>query len=979
MKKFIAPVAIAFSLASMAGAALDDVAGIWQFDNNLNESGGGTALSAIDFVPAYTSATIGGEAATVLDLDPLGTTQTLAMANTTGANGGGGAAFTNNWTVVMDVNLEFIGTFQSLIQTDPNNLNDQDVFVRPNGQVDFGPNVSDAGAIAPDTWYRIAFTCGNDGNGGALACTAYIDGTQTTIGGVPQVGASGLDGVFSLDTVVNFFADESNETDDMLVNSIAFWGEALTASEVAALGAASAGGITIPENPKLCPADLACVTSIDPDTVVLTWTPGENLDATGVEILRDNVVIATLPLTAATHTDTPTVPPGATYTDFVYGLRVVGNDAGMCPALASEAQFYGGEIGDGSVLHLPLDSGNVDDISGLDNDGLITGTVTQGTGRISDAAVFDSAGNPIQSIRVEDGEGLNFGADIDFTVSVWVNSLGFVDDPGIISNKDWASGNNVGWIIAAAPDGHWQWNIGNGTGRRDYDGPAGQISDGAWHHLLVSHDRDGEAVLYFDGVEVARRDISGFGNLDTPLPIGVGNDGTLNYTTFPGSIDDPIIWRRTVTAGEVAKLHELGLANMTISHAGPPKICPSALVATLDSRDPYTVILNWSGSQNLDSTGIEVLLGGTVLATLAPDATSYIDMPAVAADSYIDLEYSIRMVGGDDSADCPEVTSTLSFYSGQLIDDVVLYLPLEGDSTDFSGRSNNGTIFGAPTFDIGLIGTAATFTDPSDPHQYIDVGSPEDLNFGTATDFSVSVWVNNIGGFPNNSDLGGSNDDPAIVSNKDWNSGNNAGWVISAGGNGRWQWNIGDGGGRADYDGPANQIDDGNWHHLCVTHDRDGVATLYYDGNQVATRDISGIGDINSALPTAVATDGTFGSVWANWFPGSIDEVIIWRRVVTGDEVASLFTNGSAGQPLLDTTVDARITQIVRDPDSGTTTLTFDAPIGSEYIVAGSNDLASWGEVTDDAIGIGVGSTVMFNDTDADGKSRRFYRLELIE
>lgn len=225
----------------------------------------------------------------------------------------------------------------------------------------------------------------------------------------------------------------------------------------------------------------------------------------------------------------------------------------------------------------------------------------------------------------------------------------------------------------------------------------------------------------------------------------------------------------------------------------------------------------------------------------------------------------------------------------------VLFLPLDGDATDTSSASNDGTVIGSPVYTTGQDAQALELLDTASPHQYVDLGNPSSLQFGTTQDFSVAVWVNNLGGFSNNTAVGGSHDDPAIMSNKDWNTGTNTGWVIAGGANGRWQWNIGDGASRVDYDGPAGEINDGNWHLLVVSHDRAGNATLYYDGTEVATRDISAIGDITSGLPTAIGTDGTFGTNWASWFSGKIDNPMIWNRVISSAEVQALYTGETGG------------------------------------------------------------------------------------
>jgi len=564
-------------VASPSHAALDDVLGIWQFNNDLTEAEGGTSLTANNFTPAYFVSQIDGTDATVLDLAPLDPTQTLVLTNTAGANGGDTATRTNNWTLVMDINLETISTFQSLAQTDPANSNDVDIFVRPGGELSFSSNISEAGSLLPDQWYRLALTCGNDGAGGELRCTAYLDGVQTAIGGFPQAAATGFEGRFALDTVINLFSDESNETDDMLVNSIAYWGEELAPAEIALLGAATAEGITLPENPKICPSQLAATTSVGlPNpTVDLSWRAAEGLDSTGIEISLDGNVVGNVAPDATSFSHTPTVTPNGSTVDLVYSIQMTGgNDSADCDPVEVTVSFFTGDLLTDLVVYLPLDTdGN--DLSGNDNGGTVNGMPTYASGNIGNAITLTDPATPHEYVFINDGDDFNFGTDVDFSVSLWVNNgTGFPDnqgiggsgsDPAIISNKDWVSGANSGWIIAAGPDGRWQWNINGDTGTRvDYDGPAGQISDGNWHHLLVSHDRDGNAAMYFDGQLVATRPIAGIGNVNSAgYGIGIGTDGaeSLSFPSwFPGSIDEVAIWRRVIDSSEVTDLYQMGLS-----------------------------------------------------------------------------------------------------------------------------------------------------------------------------------------------------------------------------------------------------------------------------------------------------------------------------------------------------------------------------------------------------------------------------------
>ncbi len=154
---------------------------------------------------------------------------------------------------------------------------------------------------------------------------------------------------------------------------------------------------------------------------------------------------------------------------------------------------------------------------------------------------------------------LNYGEETDFSVSIWVKSDGWSSDPSIISNKDWASGSNTGWIIACGSGSNtWQWNYaGKNNQRRDYDPSTPVLNDGNWHHLCVTHDRDGQAKFYFDGELEASIDISiSPGSIDSGFPTVIGNDGTQAYSpSFSGYIDEVNIFNRALNQSEINDLY----------------------------------------------------------------------------------------------------------------------------------------------------------------------------------------------------------------------------------------------------------------------------------------------------------------------------------------------------------------------------------------------------------------------------------------
>lgn len=233
-------------------------------------------------------------------------------------------------------------------------------------------------------------------------------------------------------------------------------------------------------------------------------------------------------------------------------------------------------------------------------------------------------------------------------------------------------------------------------------------------------------------------------------------------------------------------------------------------------------------------------------------------------------------------------------------EDLVSWLPLDGNLWDQSGRGNHGTRIGNARFTEGRSGKAISLTSLKEgtSFNYVTLGAPADLQFGKDTDFSVSLWTR----FTNWTG------DPVLIGNKDWRSGGNQGWVVATAGNGRLQWNLGDGdaGGRTrkDYDGPAGTLSNGQWHHVVTVFDRQDGAITYLDGQAVSTNEITaGLDSIDApaGLALNIGQDG-LGAYTDNNAVGirdaAIDEVAIWRRSLGAAEVQTIFARGAAGANL---------------------------------------------------------------------------------
>lgn len=272
--------------------------------------------------------------------------------------------------------------------------------------------------------------------------------------------------------------------------------------------------------------------------------------------------------------------------------------------------------------------------------------------------------------------------------------------------------------------------------------------------------------------------------------------------------------------------------------------------------------------------------------TAIPGATSA-TYSLASASAAASGEYTVEVSNAGGSVTSAKAIVTV--FAGPITENLVVHLKLDGNLNDSSGRGNAASEVGAATFVTGKVGPqAAQLLSEFD---YLTLGSPADLNFGTTTDFSIAFWAK----------VGAWSSDPSFIGNKDWNSGGNQGYVIATDGDGRLQWNLaGPPGSRKDYDGPANTFADQAWRHVVVTFQRNGVASTYVDGTlrdaRPLTADQNNV-DTPATFATNIGQDGT-GNYGPRFSDVTFDDIGIWRRVITPQEVAGIFEAGQAGQDL---------------------------------------------------------------------------------
>lgn len=309
--------------------------------------------------------------------------------------------------------------------------------------------------------------------------------------------------------------------------------------------------------------------------VNLVWTPvGSSFQADGIQVFRDDVLVATLALSASSYLDIPPAPTNQALT-YVYKVRAFGGwQGGSHTDLSAQATLSPGGLANGLIANYRFEDGFKDTASAVvvHSGAPVNEPTISGNGVYGHAVTFSDQLQ--QGIWVADHDDLDFGDSTDFTVSFWLKRWGVMNsglpngeagDGVLVCKQNWSNGGSPGWGIYATSDGGVKWNLA-GSSRKSGDIASGAsgLADGRWHHILVSCSRAGSARCFVDGQFVKAIDISGAGSVDNALPLSMGLDGTGKYS-WKGQMDEVALWNRALGDNEAKDVFRAGTKGIALS------------------------------------------------------------------------------------------------------------------------------------------------------------------------------------------------------------------------------------------------------------------------------------------------------------------------------------------------------------------------------------------------------------------------------
>ncbi|MFZ1291351.1 MAG: hypothetical protein WAR79_14735, partial [Melioribacteraceae bacterium] len=200
--------------------------GLWDFNNpeDLTEATIGSPLELVGTAEVVAGPADGNGAVSI------GVGSFFKALTSIAPNGGGTKV--NSYSLSMDFRVNEWSDWISLIQLNPVNDDDGDLFLTsPDYDIGVGAlGYSDPGIIYQGDWHRMVMVA-NAFKTDSVSVDIYLDGQRVKKGKIQTI-----DSRFSLENTILFFADNDGEDNTIEVSQIAIYDSALTSQAVAGLG-----------------------------------------------------------------------------------------------------------------------------------------------------------------------------------------------------------------------------------------------------------------------------------------------------------------------------------------------------------------------------------------------------------------------------------------------------------------------------------------------------------------------------------------------------------------------------------------------------------------------------------------------------------------------------------------------------------------------------------------------------------------------
>lgn len=452
------------------------------------------------------------------------------------------------------------------------------------------------------------------------------------------------------------------------------------------------------------------------------------------------------------------------------------------------------------------------------------------------------------------------------TIEAWVKTTDTSVTRCAVSSR---SSVPQGYWLYSYPVGSWSGGVSQ-SGNNYYvpsETASAAIVSGEWKHVVMVYDTS--LKVYINGQWDGNGYVDFERNVSAPFIIGGRGGSTVDYL-MNGQVDEVLVYTNGLTLAQVQSHYSKAkfptpTAPYFLAQPSSHEVLSNAAVSvTLDGPADGSAPISYQWFKN----GVAVSAATNASLTLSATYSN--------AGSYV-LRASNSVATTNTAAAVFAVVSPNPAYVN-VTNGLVLHLKFDGSYTDSSGRGNNATAVGTPAIVPGRLGSGVFLSTSNSlaSVNYLTLGTPTDLNFGSAVDFSVAYWVK-YDASQTNGDL------PFLCSAI--NSYGNPGFTFAPSYNqGGWSFSLN---GTVQNYGDPNTINDGNWHHLIHSINRTGNAVTYLDGREVDSRLAIAAGNLDTGNAVNIGQDPT--GAYAEDGSVTLDDLGVWRRALTQYEAYAIY------------------------------------------------------------------------------------------
>jgi hypothetical protein len=293
---------------------------------------------------------------------------------------------------------------------------------------------------------------------------------------------------------------------------------------------------------------------------------------------------------------------------------------------------------------------------------------------------------------------------------------------------------------------------------------------------------------------------------------------------------------------------------------------------------PVTITLKVSDDNGSTWTLPCTLVTGDIGESISPGNGKHIVWDVLAEHPDVIYDYLFKVLANDHVHTIPT-------------EGLVAYYPFNGNANDEGGNENHGVVYGATLTENRFGNPASAYS--FDGNDYINIGQLPQLN--NANGITVSCWIfktssNRVEGFVGKWRSSQFSDNVFLLYNGEQSYLNNGSFVVqtqtSSQLNHPWATGVG-------------SVQEHSWVHITgVWSNIDGQSALFKNGMaesySVQESSINQLLNTNTAFPAVI---GNWGNQWGSnyYMRGKIDDVRIFNRALTEEEIQALYHEGGWG------------------------------------------------------------------------------------